>query len=106
MTVPGYRGYHHARCQLPVVLRPDDLAAVMAERHVGRFGVERAGVGRGHRNNAQVADVPEGSIQVVHRCAERVQVSESIEQGRETNRCELGFLNDDQSDEYNCYFVL
>lgn len=50
----------------------------MAKRHVQRFGVERAGVGGRHGNDSQVAYVSEGSIQVVHGGAERVQVSDRI----------------------------
>lgn len=47
----------------------------MAQRDVGRLGVERTGVRGRHRDDAEVPHVPEGGVQVVHRRAERVQVS-------------------------------
>lgn len=75
-TIPSYRCHHHACRQLPIVLCPNDLAAVVPQGDVQGLGVERARVRGRHRHDAQVSHIPESCVQVVHRCAEGVQVSD------------------------------
>lgn len=74
-VLPGHCVHHHACSQLFVVLGADDVAAVVPQGDVGTLGVQRGRVGGRHRDDAQVPDVPEGSVQVVHCSAERIQVT-------------------------------
>lgn len=77
--LPGHGGGHHARRQLLVVLGADDMAAIVAQRDVGRFGVERASVGGRHRHYAQVPNIPEGSVQVVDGGTVWVEVAAGVQ---------------------------
>lgn len=74
--LPGHRGYHHACSQLFVVLGAYDVTAVVTQGDVGRLGVQRARICGRHRDDAQVPDVSEGSVQVVHCRPIRIQVAE------------------------------
>lgn len=75
-VLPGHSGDHHASSQLFVVLGAYDVTAVVTQGDVGRLGVQRACVCGRHRDDAQVTDVPEGSVQVVHCRPEWIQVTE------------------------------
>lgn len=74
--LPGHSGYHHACSQLFVVLGAYDVTAVVTQGDVGRLGVQRARICGRHRDDAQVPDVSEGSVQVVHCRPIRIQVAE------------------------------
>lgn len=74
--LPGHSGYHHACSQLFVVLGAYDVTAVVTQGDVGRLGVQRARISGRHRDDAQVPDVSEGSVQVVHCRPIRIQVAE------------------------------
>lgn len=82
-SLPGHRGHDHACSQLFVVLGAYDVTPVVTQCDVGRFGVQRAGVCRRHGDDAEVPDVPEGGVQVVHCRPERVQVTETFKSYRD-----------------------
>lgn len=86
-SLPGYGGDHHARRQLLVVLSAYDVAAIVAQCDVRGLGVQGTCVCGRHRDDAQVPDVPEGSIQVVDRRPVRIQVTDSPQNN--TNRQNL-----------------
>lgn len=78
-ALPGHGGDDHACSQLLVVLCAYDVATVVTQGDVGRLGVQGTGVSGRHRDDAQVTDISEGGVQVVHCRSEWIQVAERLE---------------------------